>query len=321
MEKRTLGRSGLSIAPIILGSNVFGWTADETTSFAVLDAFVGSGFNCIDTADMYSRWAPGNKGGESETIIGNWLKRRGRRDDVVIATKVGSDMGDGRKGLSARYITAAVEASLKRLRLDYIDLYQEHFDDESTPVDETMEAFAALIRQGKVRAIGASNITPERLRASQAGAAKGGWPRYETLQPHYNLMERAGYERDFEQLCQAEGLGVLTYFSLANGFLTGKYRSKSDLSKSVRGGDVAKYLDGRGLRVLAALDKVAAETAVPQAQVALAWLLARPGITAPIMSATSVTQWNDVAKAADLRLSSEAMSALNQASGEAAEIS
>lgn len=315
MQKRTLGRSGLSIAPIVLGGNVFGWTADEATSFAVLDAFVGAGFNCIDTADLYSRWVSGNNGGESETIIGNWLKRRGRRDDVVIATKVGADMGGGHKGVSARYIAEAVDASLKRLRLDHIDLYQEHYDDESTPVEETMEAFARLIRQGKVRAIGASNITPVRLRASQVAAAKGGWPRYETLQPHYNLMERAGYERDFEQVCKDQGLGVLTYFSLASGFLTGKYRSKLDLSKSARGDGVAKYLDERGLRVLAALDRIAAETKATQAEVALAWLLARPGITAPIVSATSVVQWNEIAKAAELRLSAEALVVLNQASG------
>ena len=231
MQKRSLGRSGLSIAPIVLGGNVFGWTMDEASSFAVLDVFVGSGFDCIDTADVYSRWVAGNKGGESETIIGNWLKRRGRRHDVVIATKVGGDMGGGRKGLSANYITEAVEASLKRLRVDYIDLYQEHFDDELTPLEDIMEAFARVIRQGKVRAIGASNITPARLLASQVTAAERGWPRFETLQPHYNLMERDGYERYLEQLCVEQNLGVLTYFSLASGFLTGKYRSRLDLSK------------------------------------------------------------------------------------------
>ncbi len=313
MQHRTLGRSGLSIAPIVFGGNVFGWTADEATSFALLDAFVGSGFNCIDTADAYSRWVPGHKGGESETIIGNWLKRRGRRDDVIIATKVGADMGEGRN-LTRGYILRSVEGSLRRLQTDYIDLYQEHWDDEKTPVAETMEAFATLIRAGKVRAIGASNLSPARLRESLAASAQNGWPRYETLQPHYNLVERAEYERDFEPICQEHGLGVIPYWSLAAGFLTGKYRSEADLGKSPRGGGVAKYLNARGHRVLAALDAVAAGAGATPAQVALAWLIARPSITAPIASASSVAQWHDIARAADLNLGADAIRRLDEAS-------
>ena len=313
MDHRPLGRSGLSTAPIVFGGNVFGWTADEATSFALLDAFVASGFNCIDTADAYSRWAPGHKGGESETVIGNWLKRRGRRDDVVIATKVGSDMGEGRS-LRRDYIMRACEASLRRLQTDHIDLYQNHFDDEVTPVAETMEAFATLIRQGKVRAVGASNISPARLTESLAVSKEHGWPRYETLQPHYNLVERAAYERDFAPICETHGLGVIPYFSLAAGFLTGKYRSEADLGKSPRGQGVKKYLDARGLRVLAALDKVAASAGATPAQVALAWLIARPTVTAPIASATSVRQWEDTARGADIKLDAEAMRLLDEAS-------
>ena len=313
MQQRKLGRSGLSIAPIVFGGNVFGWTADEATSFALLDAFVASGFNCIDTADAYSRWVPGHVGGESETIIGNWLKRRGKRDDVIVATKVGADMGEGRN-LTRDYIMRSVEASLKRLQTDYIDLYQEHWDDEKTPVAETMEAFATLIRDGKVRAVGASNLSPARLRESLAASAQHGWTRYETLQPHYNLVERGEYERDFEPICKEHGLGVIPYWSLAAGFLTGKYRSEADLGKSPRGGGVKKYLDARGMRVLAALDKVAAGAAAKPAQVALAWLIARPSITAPIASATSVAQWHDIARAAELKLSADAMRTLDEAS-------
>ncbi len=313
MQQRKLGRSGLSIAPIVFGGNVFGWTADEATSFALLDAFVASGFNCIDTADAYSRWVPGHVGGESETIIGNWLKRRGKRDDVIVATKVGADMGEGRN-LTRDYIMRSVEASLKRLQTDYIDLYQEHWDDEKTPVAETMEAFATLIRDGKVRAVGASNLSPARLRESLAASAQHGWPRYETLQPHYNLVERGEYERDFEPICKEHGLGVIPYWSLAAGFLTGKYRSEADLGKSPRGGGVKKYLDARGHRVLAALDTVAAGAGATPAQVALAWLIARPSITAPIASATSVAQWHDIARAAELKLGDDAIRKLDAAS-------
>ena len=313
MQQRKLGRSGLSIAPIVFGGNVFGWTADEATSFALLDAFVASGFNCIDTADAYSRWVPGHVGGESETIIGNWLKRRGKRDDVIVATKVGADMGEGRN-LTRDYIMRSVEASLKRLQTDYIDLYQEHWDDEKTPVAETMKAFATLIRDGKVRAVGASNLSPARLRESLAASAQHGWPRYETLQPHYNLVERGEYERDFEPICKEHGLGVIPYWSLAAGFLTGKYRSEADLGKSPRGGGVKKYLDARGHRVLAALDTVAAGAGATPAQVALAWLIARPSITAPIASATSVAQWHDIARAAELKLGDDAIRKLDAAS-------
>jgi aryl-alcohol dehydrogenase-like predicted oxidoreductase len=314
MQQRQLGRSGLTIAPIVFGGNVFGWTADEQTSFALLDAFIDSGFNCIDTADVYSRWVPGHVGGESETIIGKWLKRRGRRDDVIIATKVGADMGSGKRDLSRGYIIQAAEASLRRLQTDYIDLYQEHWDDETTPVAETMEAFATLIRQGKVRAIGASNLSPERLKASLAASAENGWPRYESLQPHYNLVERESYERDFEPICTEHGLGVIPYWSLAAGFLTGKYRSEADLGKSPRGQGVKKYLDARGLRVLAALDKVSAAMGATPAQVALAWLIARPSITAPIASASNVAQWKEIARATELRLDAETVRLLDKAS-------
>ena len=313
MQRRPLGRSGLQTAPIVLGGNVFGWTADEAASFAVLDAFVDSGFNTIDTADMYSRWAPGHVGGESETVIGNWLKRRGRRDDVLIATKVGNDMGQG-KNLTEPYILRSVEDSLRRLQTDYIDLYQEHFDDDVTPVEETMGAFAKLVAAGKVRAIGASNITPQRLAASQQAAAAHGAPRYETLQPHYNLVERPGYEGTYEALAVEQGLGVIPYWSLASGFLTGKYRSAADQGKSPRGAGMGKYLNERGFAVLAALDSISADLGATQAQVALAWLIARPSITAPIASATSVAQWHDIAKAAELKLSAEAVKLLDAAS-------
>ena len=314
MQRRKLGGSGLETAPIVFGGNVFGWTADEATSFKLLDAFVASGFNCIDTADVYSRWAEGHKGGESETVIGNWIRKRGHHNDVVIATKVGSDMGDGNTGLAGSYIARAVEASLKRLGIDHIDLYQEHFDDGKAPVAETMEAFAKLVKAGKVRAIGASNISPERLRESQAAAAENGWPKYETLQPHYNLVERAGYEKDYEPLAKEMGLGVIPYWSLASGYLTGKYRSEADLGKSPRGGSVKKYMDGDGPKVLAALDEIAGGLGAKPSQVALAWLIARPSITAPIASATSVEQWHEIAKAAELTLSAEAVRKLDAAS-------
>jgi aryl-alcohol dehydrogenase-like predicted oxidoreductase len=310
MEHRPLGHTGLSTAPIVFGGNVFGWTADEATSFALLDAFVASGFNCIDTADTYSRWVPGHKGGESETVIGSWLKCRGKRDDVVIATKVGSDMGEG-KSLQSHYIVRACDASLKRLQTDYIDLYQSHFDDEVTPVAETMEAFTTLIRQGKVRAVGASNITPARLTESLAASAQSGWPRYETLQPHYNLIERATYERDYAPICREHGLGVIPYYSLASGFLTGKYRSEADLNKSPRGQGMKNYFDSRGHRVLAALDKVAAGVGATPAQVALAWLIARPTITAPIASATSAQQWEELERGAHLNLDADALHELD----------
>jgi aryl-alcohol dehydrogenase-like predicted oxidoreductase len=274
MERRQLGRSGLSVAPLCFGGNVFGWTADEATSFVLLDRLVEAGVNFIDTADVYSTWVPGNRGGESETIIGNWLQARGGRERVVIATKVGSDMGEGRKGLSKAWIRRAVEDSLRRLRTDYIDLYQSHRDDPDIPVEETLEAYAGLIREGKVRAIGASNFTAARLEESLDASARLGLPRYESLQPEYNLYDRSGYEGELERLCREEGIGVITYFSLASGFLTGKYRVEADLAKSPRGQGIKKYLDARGQRILSALDAAAARHGATPAQVALAWLMA-----------------------------------------------
>ena len=314
MKTCRLGATGLDVSPLCLGTNVFGWTADEKTSFAILDAFVAAGFKFIDTADTYSRWAPGNKGGESETIIGNWLKRTGNRSKVIVATKVGMEMGPGEKGLSKPYILRAVERSLERLQTDYIDLYQSHQDDPATPLEETLGACAELIKQGKVRAIGASNYTADRLAAALEASEKHGYPRYESLQPHYNQYERAGYEAALEPLCLAKRLGVIPYFSLASGFLTGKYRSESDLSKSPRGQGVKKYLDERGLRILAALDQVARKLHSTPGKVSLAWPLARPSITAPIASATSVEQLRDLIDAMNLMLDAESIELLNQAS-------
>jgi aryl-alcohol dehydrogenase-like predicted oxidoreductase len=314
MEKRQIGRSGLRVAPLCLGGNVFGWTADERTSFALLDAFVAAGLDFVDTADVYSTWVPGHAGGESETIIGNWLKRRGGRDRVVIATKVGSEMAPGRKGLSKGYILRAVEDSLRRLQTDYIDLYQSHYDDPATPIEETLGAYGELIGAGKVRAVGASNHGAARLTEALRASAASGLPRYECLQPEYNLYDRAGYEAELEPLCREHGLGVITYFSLARGFLTGKYRSEADLGQSPRGSGIGKYLDGRGRRILAALDEVAAEHRSTPAQVALAWLIARPGITAPIASATSLEQLQGLIAAARLRLDVATVERLDRAS-------
>ncbi len=314
MEKRQLGRSGLQIAPLVFGGNVFGWTVDEKTSFAVLDAFVAAGFNAIDTADVYSKWAPGTKGGESETIIGNWLKRRGSRDKVVIATKVGMDMGAGRKGLSKAYIQKAVEDSLRRLQTDYIDLYQAHADDAETPLEETLGAFARLVEQGKVRAIGASNYTAPRLKEALETSNRLGYPRYESLQPLYNLYDRSSFEGELERLCIEEKLGVIPYYALASGFLTGKYRSEADLGKSKRGAGIKKYLNPRGFRILKVLDEVAARYRATPAQIALAWLMARPSVTAPIASATSVAQLHELTKAVQLRLDRDAITLLDQAS-------
>jgi aryl-alcohol dehydrogenase-like predicted oxidoreductase len=319
ISQRELGRSGLKVAPLAFGGNVFGWTADEATSFALLDAFVDAGFNLVDTADVYSRWVPGHTGGESEAIIGRWLARSGKRDRVLIATKVGKDMGGegaqgGRTGLSRRWIRQAVEDSLRRLQTDRIDLYQSHEDDAATPMEETMAAFAELIREGKVRAIGASNFTAPRLAEALATSRRLGLPRYETLQPHYNLVERRVFEEALEPLCLREGLGVINFFALARGFLTGKYRSAADLGKSPRGAGVEDYLDARGLRILAGLDAVAAELGATPAQVALAWQMARPSITAPIASATSVAQLHELLGAARLALDSGQMTRLEQAS-------
>lgn len=319
MQLRELGRSGLHIAPIAFGGNVFGWTADKATSFALLDAFVDAGFNLIDTADVYSRWVPGHSGGESETIIGEWLSAPGnqaKRDKVLIATKVGKDMGGDHVGLSRRWIRQAVEDSLRRLRTDRIDLYQSHDDDAATPLEETLGAYAELIAEGKVRAIGASNHGAPRLAQALATSARLGLPRYESLQPLYNLMDRAAYEAELEPLCRAEGLGVINFFGLARGFLTGKYRSEADLGKSPRGGGVKGYLTERGQRVLAALDAVAQAHQARPAQVALAWQIARPGLTAPIASATSVAQWAELAGAARLALSADEIRTLDAASAE-----
>jgi aryl-alcohol dehydrogenase-like predicted oxidoreductase len=317
MKKRRLGNSDLEVAPLALGGNVFGWTADEATSFRVLDRFVDAGFNLIDTADVYSLWVPGHQGGESETVIGNWLRRSGRRKDVVIATKVGNVMSPEKKGLSKAYILRAVEDSLRRLQTDSIDLYQSHVDDAATPVEETLEAYGELVRAGKVRAIGASNFTAERLTQSLAACKQRGLPSYVSLQPHYNLVERADYEPNLEPVCVENGLGVIPYFALASGFLTGKYRSESDLSKSARGARVKKYLDERGLRILAALDEVAARLQSTPASVALAWLMARPSITAPIASATNLEQLKDLIAAGELKLDRDSIELLNRASATA----
>jgi aryl-alcohol dehydrogenase-like predicted oxidoreductase len=315
---RPLGRSGLMVAPLALGGNVFGWTADEARSFAVLDAFVDSGFNLIDTADAYSRWVPGHTGGESETVIGRWLQKSGQRNKVLIATKVGLDLGEGRTGLSRRWIRQAAHDSLRRLQVDHIDLYQAHQDDALTPMEETLSAYAELMQEGKVRAIGASNFSAPRLAQALATSARLGLPRYESLQPKFNLCDRAVYETALEPLCRAENLGVINFFGLARGFLTGKYRGESDLAKSARGPGVQIYMNPRGMAILAALDEVAAAQRATPAQVALAWQIARTGITAPIASATSVAQWQELAGAASLRLSAAERSRLDLASAEPA---
>ena len=315
MIKRPLGKSGVSIAPLMFGGNVFGWTADEATSFRVLDAFVDAGFDAVDTANAYSVWVPGHVGGESETVIGNWMKARGNRNRVVIATKVGSGMGDGAKGLGAEQIRVQAEASLKRLQTDTIDLYQSHFDDEATPVEETLGAYAALIKAGKVRAIGASNFKVPRLAESLAASERLGLPRYETLQPLYNLYDRADYESEREALCVKHGLGVIPYYALAAGFLTGKYRAEKDLGQSARGSmRVKSYLNDRGLRILAALDAVAARHEVKPGQVAIAWLMAKPSITAPIASATSVAQLAETLAAVRIALPAADVALLDEAS-------
>ena len=315
MEKRNLGRSGMEAAPLAFGGNIFGWTADEKRSHELLDAFVAEGFNLIDTSDSYSRWVHGHQGGESETVIGTWLKKSGQRKNVLIATKVGSDMGLGRTCLTKQYILDEAEASLRRLQTDYIDLYQTHFDDLTTPVGETLEAYAQLIKEGKVRAIGASNLSKERLQESLQFSKDNNLPRYETFQPEYNLYKREKYEQEYESICQKEELGVINYFALASGFLTGKYRSAADAGKSVRGSTIIeKYMNDRGLRILAALDEVAKKYNTNPSSVSLAWLLARPGITAPIASATTIEQLDELIQAVLLQLDKEAMELLNEAS-------
>lgn len=311
---RPLGRSGLQTAPLAMGGNAFGWTADETASHEVLDAFVDAGFNLIDTADVYSKWVPGNVGGESETIIGSWLKNRGGRDRVLIATKVAGEMAPGRQGLSAAHIKSAVEDSLRRLQTDYIDLYQAHYADNSIAVEETLGAFADLIAEGKVRAIGVSNHDPAQIEQALAASKASGLPRYETLQPLYNLYDRQEFEELYAPLCRAEGIGVISYYALASGFLSGKYRSEADLQTSKRQRSNSRYLNARGFRILSALDAVAARTGAKQAQVAIAWLLAQPDVTAPIASATSVGQVEELAAAVRLTLSAEDLTLLDEAS-------
>ncbi|MDQ6432654.1 aldo/keto reductase [Mesorhizobium sp. LHD-90] len=314
MQKRKLGRTGLDIVPLVLGGNVFGWTADEKTSFEILDRFLAAGLNAIDTADAYSTWVPGNSGGESETIIGKWMKSRGNRDSVVLITKVGSDMGQGKKDLSAAYIEKAIEASLRRLQTDAIDLYFSHWPDPTVPYEETLGAYEKLLKKGKIRHIGASNLDAAQLSDALNVAREKGLPPYEVLQPEYNLYDRSSYDGPLRDLCMGEGLGVITYFSLAKGFLSGKYRSEADLGKSARGGGIKHYLDARGMRILAALDAVSARHSARQAEVALAWVIARQGVTAPIASATSVEQVDSLAKAASLALSPEDIAELDRAS-------
>ena len=311
MKLRVLGRSSLMVSPLCFGGNVFGWTVDQPTSFALLDAWVDAGFNFVDTADVYSRWVPGHTGGESETVIGRWLAQGGgRRDKVVIATKVGMD-----KGLSPQWITQAVEDSLRRLQVDCIDLYQAHKDDEATPLEETLECFARLVKDGKVRAIGASNYGAARLAEALDTSEKLGLPRYESLQPDYNLYDRAEFERELLPLCLREHVGVIGYYSLAAGFLTGKYRSAEDASKSARGGGVVKkYVNERGLRILAALDDAVASLRATPGQVAIAWLLAQPGVTSPIASATSLAQLQELVAAARLKLDADTLRKLDAAS-------
>jgi len=313
MEKRILGKTDLNIAPIVFGGNVFGWTIDEKESFEILDQFIESGFNFIDTADVYSRWVPGNKGGESETIIGNWLKKQNKRHNVIIATKVGSDMGQG-KSLRKDYIINEVEHSLSRLQTDYIDLYFSHFDDEVTPVEETLNAYETLIKAGKIRWIGASNFSAERLKESLVYATENNLPRYEVYQPGYNLFDREDFEQEHEKICLDAGLGVVTYYSLASGFLTGKYRSEDDLNKSQRGGGIKKFLNERGYKILDSLDEVAGKHNVEQASVALAWLIYRPSVTAPIASVTDLSQLKSFTEAANLKLTAEDISLLDKAS-------
>jgi aryl-alcohol dehydrogenase-like predicted oxidoreductase len=314
MKKRKLGNSGLTVAPLAFGGNVFGWTVDEPTSFLLLDAFVDAGFDLIDTADTYSAWAPGNKGGESESIIGKWLKSRGRRERVIIATKVGWDRGTEGKGLSRAHILRSAEESLARLQTNYIDLYQSHIDDPATPVEETLEAHARLVEQGKVRAIGASNFSAARLAESLKVSQRLHLARYESLQPRYNLYDRDSFEGELETLCRRERIGVIPYYALAAGFLTGKYRSKEDVGQSPRGEGMGKYMNDRGRRILAALDRVAAAQFATPAQIALAWLIARPSVTAAIASATSLKQFAELVKATDLALDHATIDQLDKAS-------
>jgi aryl-alcohol dehydrogenase-like predicted oxidoreductase len=314
MEKRRLGQSSLEVPPITLGCNVFGWTADEKTSFELLDAWLAAGFNFLDTADVYARWVKGSTGGDSETIIGKWLKARGNRGKIVLATKLGIEMAPGKKGLSRAYMQTAVEASLQRLQTDYIDLYQSHRDDPETPIEETLSAYADLIKAGKVREVGASNYSADRLAESLKISSAKGLPRYQSLQPQYSLVERAGFEGPLEDLCLAEKVGVIGYYSLASGFLTGKYKSKADTAGRARGRGVEKYLDDYGFGVIKALDEVAARYEAKPGQIALAWLIARPSVTAPIASVTTLEQVGELAEAAEIELDAESIAKIDAAS-------
>ncbi|MES3001869.1 MAG: aldo/keto reductase [Pseudomonadota bacterium] len=316
MQQRPLGRSGIMVSPLCFGGNVFGWTADERMSFSLLDAWVDAGFNFIDTADVYSRWAPGHTGGESESVIGRWLKQSGKRDKVIIATKVGMDMGEG-ESLAPSYINKCIDASLRRLQVERIDLYQAHKDDQATPLEATLEAFCELIHAGKVRAIGASNYSAARLSQALAISRSRSMPRYETLQPLYNLYDRAVFERELQPLCVEEDIGVINFYSLAAGFLSGKYRTPADADKSARGKNtVAKYLNDRGLKVVAALDEAAQRTNSTPARVAVAWVMAQPGIASPIASASNLEQLGELVEAARLVLDGETMALLDRASAE-----
>jgi aryl-alcohol dehydrogenase-like predicted oxidoreductase len=315
MAKRKIGASGVSITQLVFGANVFGWTVDEKTAFKLLDAFVGAGHSCIDTADVYPRWALGHKAGESETIIGNWLKSRKLRAKIVIATKVGGEMAPGKKGLSKRHIASSAEHSLRRLHTDYIDLYQSHYDDRATPMEETFQAYDQLFKQGKVRVFGASNFTAERLERALEVSTHGGYPVYRCLQPYYNLYDRSDYESELEPVCVAKGLGVLPYSALASGFLTGKYRNEGDLTKSPRGAKIRRVLDARGKRILRALDEVAKHQNSTPAAVSLAWMMSRPSITAPIVSATGLKQLEELLTSTWLKLEDASLELLNSASG------
>ena len=315
METRRLGTTNLQVAPLMLGGNVFGWTIDAETSFRILDAFVDAGFNFIDTADVYSAWKPGNAGGgQSETILGEWFKRSGKRDKVVLATKVGMDLGEGKKGLARDYIIRAAEASLKRLQTDHIDLYQSHTDDQSVPLEETLSAYRALIEQGKVSVIGASNYKADRLREALQIAKKESLPCYQTLQPEYNLYDRRDFEQNLQPVAKELDLGVVPYFSLASGFLTGKYKTKADSEGKNRGSRVARYFDERGMKILKALEEVANETGTAQASISLAWLLAQSTILAPIASATSTDQLEALLAAPKLKLTEAQLQKLTDAS-------
>ncbi|MEG1280342.1 MAG: aldo/keto reductase [Comamonas sp.] len=317
-QRRPLGRSPLQVSPLCFGGNVFGWTADEATSFSMLDAWLDAGMNFVDTADVYSRWAPGHQGGESEATIGKWLRKSGKRHQLVLATKVGKEMGDGKVGLRPAYIREAVDASLRRLQTDYIDLYQSHDDDPSVPLEDVLGTFGELIQEGKVRAIGASNYSAQRLAEALTTSAKHSLARYESLQPLYNLYDRAVFERELQPVCVEHNVGVISFYALAAGFLTGKYRTAADASKSVRGAKTTSlYLNERGLRILDVLETVAQRMSAQMSEIAIAWVMRQPGMTAPIASATSLAQLQSLIKASQLELDDAAMASLNAASAEA----